>query len=138
MGRGHEALPIFLFLCYGAAIIAVRPPLSSPKLPAALGQETRKLSSRGHKQQEGPLSPHVGTYDPALEEAQNLNKPVPNIDIEEPETVGVPYQEPTPLLSGHRDVKHSRDAKSYAAEAARCMNEVVIRLLLNTTFSVLL
>lgn len=34
------------------------------------------------------------------------------------------YQEPTPLLSGHVDVPEARDAKSYAAEAARCMQEV--------------
>ena len=35
--------------------------------------------------------------------------------------VGLPYQQLTPLVSGHTDVKRARDAQSYCAEAARCL-----------------
>lgn len=38
--------------------------------------------------------------------------------------VGLPYQTSTPLMNVHEDIPQTRDARSYAAEAARCLVEL--------------
>ena len=40
--------------------------------------------------------------------------------------VGLPYQQPTPLTRGHVDTVQQRDAHSYCAEAARCLEKFEI------------
>lgn len=40
--------------------------------------------------------------------------------------VGLPYQQTTPLIRGHRDKRKHRDAESYCAEAARCLGRLEI------------
>ena len=45
---------------------------------------------------------------------------------EDVDEVGLPYQQMTPLIRGHRDKRKQRDAESYCAEAARCLGRLEI------------
>jgi hypothetical protein len=119
----HEAVLIFLLIII--AVSGVRSPVSSGRPSPAIGQSKQKQSHNAPKC-EGPLIPSIEPQERGHDGNKLPDGSMQDIDMDIPDNVGIPYQESTPLLTGHRDVKESRDAKSYAAEAARCMNEVMI------------
>jgi hypothetical protein len=126
MRSAHEAILIFLVII--VVVSGVRPSVSSGRLSPATGQPKQR---QGHatRECEGPLTPSIEPQEHGHDGKGQGS--VADIDMDIPDNVGIPYQEPTPLLTGHRDVKESRDANSYAAEAARCLNEVMIYALQN-------
>lgn len=98
--------------------------------PVAPNLRGNKLPAVRHPRLEGPISHTPDRGERERERREKASKEAgsifPDLEYTEADNIGVGlgYQERTPLLVGRNDSAEVRDARSYAAEAARCMCNV--------------